>query len=277
MSKKKKVRRINAKKSAQVIRDGEQREKKSKELSQHFKAMEKIKASPNTVQIKYPTYKEAFEYVDKLFPGSEVKDVTIYKVSPRYLERLGYGGAGGFYCRYSKVIVIAAWSPKPKRRYIQSRYDFSIRGEMTKDEVIAHELCHYCFVEEGGFSNSKEVNEEFAYGWSIGYLRSRGRTDDFIIKKNFFPFLIELVSPKAMKYALNLDGSTQEEYNRFSDFKKREFGKKYGIKWHSKRKELAYKLGEEIIELYDRKALEGTHCTKEITETDRFDLMDLDW
>ena len=43
---------------------------------------------------------EIHEYVDKLFPGSEVKDVTIYKVSPRYLERLGYGGAGGFYCRY---------------------------------------------------------------------------------------------------------------------------------------------------------------------------------
>jgi hypothetical protein len=256
---------------------GKQRDKKKAELSKHFQAMEKIKASPNTVQIRYPTHKEAFDYVDNLFPGSEVKDVVIYRVSPRYLERLGYGGAGGFYCRYSKIIVIASYSPKAKRRYIQSRYDFSIRGEMTKDEVIAHELCHYCFVEEGGFSNSKEINEEFAYGWSIGYLRSRGRTDDFIITKNFFPFLVEIMSPKAMKYVLNLGGITQEQYNKYSDFNKREFGKKYGIKWHEKRKELAYQRGLKIIELYDKKALEGTHCTKKVIKTDRFDLMDLDW
>lgn len=264
-------------KANRVVRAGKQRTQKGEEITKHFKAMDKIKASPNTVEIKYPEHKEAFEYVDNLFPGSEVKDVTIYKVSPIYLSKLGYGGAGGFYCRYSKIIVIASYSPKPKNRFIHSRYDFSVRAQITKDEVIAHELCHYCFVEEGGFSNSKEVNEEFAYGWSIGYLRSKGHSDDFIITKNFFPFLVEIMSKSAMKYVCDLDGVTQAQYNKFSDFKKREFGKKYGIRWHKKRKELAYKRGEELIELYDRKAQEGTHCTKEVTETDRFDLMDLDW
>jgi hypothetical protein len=259
-----------------LVEAGKQREKKAAELSRHFKAMEKIKASPNTVKIQYPEYKEAYEYVDNLFPGSDVKSVTIYKVSPVYLEKLGYGGAGGFYCRYSKVIVVAAYTPKRKGGYIHSRYDFSVKAQITKDEVIAHELCHYCFVEEGGFSNSKEINEEFAYGWTVGYLRSKGHDDDFIITKNYFPFLVEIMSDKAMDYVLKLDGTTRKEYGKFSDFRKREFGKKYGMKWHEKRKELAYKRGEELIALYDRKALEGTHCTKEVTETDRFDLMELD-
>ncbi len=268
---------MNAKisKARQVSRSGKQREQKSEEFSKHQKSMAKIKASPNTQRINYPTYKEAYDYVDNLFPGSEVKKVGIYKVSPTFLTKLGYGGCGGFYCRYSKVIVISSWLPVNKNRY-PSRYNFSIKAKITKDEVIAHELLHYCFVEEGGFSNSREINEEFAYGWSVGYLRSRGHSDDFIITKNFYPFLVEIMSKQALDYVLDLDGSTRAEYGRFSKFRQREFFKKYGIKWHNKRKELAYKYGEDLIGLYDRKALEGTHCTKEVTETDRFDLMDLD-
>lgn len=262
-------------KANQVVRGGKQRKQKVTEFSKHEKSMAKIAASPNTKKICYPEYKEAYDYVNNLFPGSEVKKVNIYKVSPTYLTKLGYGGCGGFYCRYSKVIVISSWLPVNKNRY-PSRYDFSIKAKITKDEVIAHELCHYCFVEEGGNSDSREINEEFAYGWSIGYLRSKGYSDDFIITKNFYPFLVEIMSKSALEYVLKLDDSTRGEYDRFSNFKKREFFRKYGIKWHKKRKELAYEYGEDLIALYDRKALEGTHCTKEITETDRFDLMDLD-
>jgi len=265
--------RIN--KASQVIISGKKRDKKIDEFNKHEKSMAKIKSSLNTVEIKYPEYKEAFDYVDKLFPGSKVKNVSLYKVSPKYLESLGYGGAGGFYCKNSKAIVISSYTPVVKNKY-HSKYNFSIRAKITKDEVIVHELCHYCFVEEGSISGSREINEEFAYGWSIGYLRSKGHSDDFIIKKNFFPFLVEIKSKQALEYVLKLNGITRKEYDKFSNFKRKDFFKKYGKKWHEKRKELAYKYGEELISLYDRKAEEGMFCAKDVVEINRFDILDLD-
>lgn len=257
-----------------VRSQGKARQEKQSQLKKHQENMVKIKRSPNTVAIKYPEYREAFDFVDNLFPGSGVKDVTMYKVGPTLLARLGYGGAGGFYDRQTKVIIIASYQPKQRFNY-PSRYNFNIKANITKDEVIAHELIHYCFVEEGGTSPSREMWEEFAYGWSLEYLRSKGHSDDFIIKYNFFPFLVDIMSNKALTWILGCNDITSKEYNAYSKFKQREFFKKYGLKWHKRRKEMAYKRGEEIIELYTRKAEEGTGCTKEITETSRFDLIDI--
>ena len=250
------------------------REKKKKQLEEHRKNMEIIKNSPVTDLIKYPEYKEAFDYVDNLFPGSNVKNIILYKTGAKLLEKLGYGGAGGFYDKETKVIVIASYQITNKNRY-QYGYNFSIKASITKDEVIAHELCHYCFAEEGGVSFSREIQEEFAYGWTLGYLRGKGYTDDEIIKNNYFPFMVDVSSDKALKYILSDNNISKKEYNSFSEYKRRMFFKKYGKKWHQKRKELATQKAKELIELYSRKLIEGTNCTKIITKYNRFEIMDI--
>ena len=252
----------------------ERREKSKKQIETHRKNMEKIRNSPGTKQIVYPEYKEAFDYVDNLFPGSNVKNVTLYKVGPKFLERLGYGGAGGFYDKDSKIIIIASYQPVNKNR-CPARYNFSIKAKITKDEVIAHELCHYCFVEEGGSSPSRELWEEFAYGWTLEYLRNKSYSDNEIIKNNYFPFLVDIMSNKALKCILAENDISKEEYNSYSRYRKERFFKRYGMKWHKKRKEFAQQRGEELIKIYDKKIKEGTGCTKKITKTSRFDLIDI--
>ena len=250
------------------------REERKKQLEKHHKNMKIIENSLNTEVVKYIDYKEAFNYVDKLFPGSNVKNVSLYKVSPRLLEKLGYGGAGGFYDKESKVIIISSYQIVNKKKYY-FKYDFSVKAKITKDEVIAHELCHYCFVEEGGNSPSREIWEEFAYGWTLGYLRGKNYTDEEIIKNNYFPFLVDIMSNKALKQILSINNISKEEYKSYSKYKKNIFFKKYGKKWHEKRKELAMQRGKELIELYSAKMAEGTNCTKEVVEYNRFDIMDI--
>jgi hypothetical protein len=260
--------------NAQIFKiEKEQREKRRAVIEKHRKSMDKIRKSPNTKRIVYEDYPEAFNYVDKLFPGSNVKNVVLYKVSPKLLEALGYGRVGGFYDRESKEIVIASYAPTYKS-LSPARYNTSIQAKIKKDEIIAHELCHYCFVEEGGTSPSREIWEEFAYGWTLGYLRKKGYTDDQIIKWNYFPFLVDIMSEKALEIILFRNDISIKKYNGFSEFKRNEFWKIHGRKWHELRKELAYKRGQEMISLYERKLLEGTYCTKKVEETNRFDLIE---
>ena len=67
--------------------------------------------------------------------------------------------------------------------------DSEIKAEFTIDEVLCHELIHF----GANYrlpTSSRSVEEEIAYGKSIGYLRQRGRTDDFIIEKNMLPYLV---------------------------------------------------------------------------------------
>ena len=54
---------------------------------------------------------------------------------------------------------------------------------MSKDEVIVHELLHYCHASIGSDTDIN-LSEEFAYGWSLGYLRAKGYSDEEIIENN---------------------------------------------------------------------------------------------
>lgn len=251
------------------------RKKKKADLTKHSHNMEKIVSSITTVKICYPEYKEAFDYVDKLFPSSNVKDVVVYKVDPKTLEKMGYGGSGGFYDKMSKVVVIASYQliNKNVRR---NKFDLNIKASITKDEVIAHELCHYCFVEEGGSSPSTNLWEEFAYGWTIGYFRNKGYSDEQIIKNYYLPFLVTSVSDKAFNYILAINSISEKQYNLFSKYKKNEFFKKNIKKYNDKRLELANEYGRNIIKLYSKKLEEGTFCFKEKEEKiNKFGLLDL--
>ncbi|KKL46025.1 hypothetical protein LCGC14_2349720, partial [marine sediment metagenome] len=151
-----------------------------KQMALLRKNIDKIRNNINTKKINYPEFKECFDYVDNLFPRVNVKSVTLYKPSPKLMQKLGFGHAGGFYDRVSKIVVFTRFMSS-----IGTRDRYSIKAKLTQDEVIVHELCHYSYFEEGKSSVSQELNEEFAYGWSIGYLRQKGYSDEDIVDKNF--------------------------------------------------------------------------------------------
>lgn len=222
-------------------------------------------------KIKYPKYKEAFDYVDDLFPKVKVKNIAIYKVMARDLAKMGYAGAEGFYDTISKIIVVCG--ARPKAQNIDKRYHVSAKIE--RDEVIVHELCHYCYYAEGKRSVSTELREEFAYGWSVGYLRQKGYTDDQIVKYNFLPYLLGLSFEEATKNIMVQEGVSSYEYNKHSKYQRKEFNRSYFGKIFRRAKEIATVRGHKLIGIYSKQIEAGTGLTDEEEDIDRFDILDL--
>ena len=247
------------------------REDAKKQYQLHTKNIEKIKKIA-LKKIEYPEYKDAYNYVDNLFPRANVKEIKIYKVASRDLAKMGYAGAEGFYDRISKIVVVCG----ARKRHIPVDKRYYIKAKIERDEVIVHELCHYCYVFEGFRSASTEMREEFAYGWSIGYLRQKGYSDEQIIKYNFLPYLVNISQETAMKNIMAQNSISTREFNAHTPFRRKEFHKKYGGKIFLRAKEIAMEKGYDIISLYDKKLEEGSGCTEEDDEElTRFDFLDL--
>lgn len=234
------------------------------------KNIEKIKRIA-LKKIKYPEYKEAYDYVDNLFPAVHVKNVIIHKVMAEDLARMGYSGVEGFYEPVTKIIVLSGIHGSSNCGDIEYR----VEARVEKDEVIVHELCHYCYVAEGHRSISGEMIEEFAYGWSIGYLRQKGHSDDFIIRYNFLPYLMGIYNEKATTKILAQNGITTKQYNSFSNYRKKECNMTFGKKVFLLSKEMAMERGQQLIDLYSIKLEEGGYVESEDTnEYGRFGMLD---
>lgn len=231
----------------------------------------KIKNYSSTVEIKYPQFQEAFDYVDKLFPAVKVKEVVVLKVPTRFLAKIGYGGVGGFYDKIYKTVVISS-APGIRRN---QRNKYSVCGTITKDEVIVHELIHYCDVEEGHITSSRNLAEEFAYGWSLQYLRDKGYSDEEIIENNFLPFLFQNEYDKVFQRILGEENITTQAYNKFGDARRLRFYKRHGKKMHKEAKEKGIAQGWKLLNLYSAKFEEGVDVREDEDEANRFDLMDL--
>ena len=201
-----------------------------------------------------------------------MREVAIYKVAAADMERMGYGGVEGFYDRISKIIVLCGVRPE-RTHYVDREY--RAEAKVTPDEVIVHELLHYAYIAEGMWSTSRDMNEEFAYGWSVGYLRKKGYTDKYIVEFNFLPYLIGVCYEEATKNILVWNSISEREFNDHTNLQRREFNQIYGKKIFLRAKELAMERGLRLVKLYSKKIEdEGGH--REIDEEmDRFSILDL--
>ena len=236
-------------------------------LKKHIEKIKRIALK----EIEYPEFKEAYDYVDGLFPHVKVKEISIYKVASKDLAKMGFGGAEGFYDSVSKIVVVCG-ARKYHNLIDRSCY---VEAKIERDEVIVHELCHFCYGYEGLRSVSSEMREEFAYGWSIGYLRQKGYTDEQIIKYNFLPYLIGLSFEPATKVIMVQNGVSTYEYNKHTKYQRKEFNRTYFGKIFYKAKEIAMERGFKLIDLYSKKIEEGTGMIDEEVDIDRFDILDL--
>jgi len=223
-------------------------------------------------KIKYPEFAEAYEYVDSFFPSSHVKEVVIHKVAAKDLDRMGLYGVEGFYDPVTKIVVI---SGAHKSVYHGDRR-YRVEAKVEPDEVIVHELCHYCYIDMGHSSISSEMREEFAYGYSVGYLRQKGYSDEYIIKYNFLPYLMNICNQKATTKILAQNGITHSQWNAFSSYKKKECNKRFNKQVFMLSKDMAMERGQEIIDLYSKKLEDGGY--EEVddgNEYGRFGILDL--
>lgn len=254
-------------------------EEKNKAVAISKQNLEKIKAKVNTIIVDYSNekYKKAFNYVDNLFPASKVKDTVAYFASAKFLEHLGYGGAGGFCDTGSKTIVIADG-------FLRTDETKIIISKASKDEVLVHELLHYCNLTERNTIGSADLSsgdinmhEEWAYGWSIGYLRQKGHSDKDIVSKNFLAYFANRAASEAFLMALAKEKISFEEYQDFKKWKQDSFFRKHHDFIFKKQIELGLKMGEELLSIYSKKIEDRkVGYINNIEKANRFELMDLD-
>jgi hypothetical protein len=234
----------------QVINNQNVRKKTQEYIELSINNLQKIKKDSRTKVIKFPEYSEAFNYIEKLFPSSNIKEISIYKTSPILLEKIGYKGVGGFFNTLSKDVVISSYLTSGKKF-------LGIKFKAETDEIMVHELLHYCFDISGMVAISKYAQEEFAYGWSWGYMKNKGLSEDYVIKHNFIPFLVSLFYEKATAWVLGNNNLSLKDYNSFTGKKKIQFMSKYKKNIEGKSFEYAYELGKNIISMYEEKMKNG--------------------
>lgn len=246
----------------------QRREQEKTTIEKLRKNINKIKSYMHIVIIKYPDYKEVFEYVDKIFPDINIKEVLVYKVSKKHMIKLGFGHAGGFYDRLGKTVVISSSSAK---QYQNNRS--SIEAKITPDEVLVHELIHYCY-NEFNIYNNIDQHEEFAYGWSVGYLRQKGYTDEQIIKNNFLPYIVNTISNDVFKDVLLNNNIKFSDYNSYSNAKKIRIRRQFNREYEKQAIEKAYKIGHQLINIYSKKINNETVNNKK-NDVSRYTFLDL--
>ncbi len=246
-------------------------EERKKGVSLLSKNIRKIKRHSLTKEIHYPSFKESFDYVDNIFPNVNIKDIVVYKVNRAFLEKIGYQGVGGFYDKIYKTVVFSS-SILPGNRGDIDRW--SVRGKISKDETLTHELLHYCYFEEN-ISTSVDMQEEFAYGWSYGYLKTKGYTDDKIIADNYLPHLFNVARKVVLGNILARDG-IKTEWNNASTRKRERIYRKYNKEIYNSSLEIARERGKQIIKIYCEKCgSERVGKNIENKKINRYDLMDI--
>ncbi len=211
--------------------------------------IEKIIKSKKTTLINNSSYKDSFDYISSKFPSSNVEEAKVYISEREFLEKMGYEGVGGFYSRNEKVIIIPDNFDFKSKENIWS----SIKAKISIDEVLVHELLHYVSHKYKQSLLSKEAEEEFAYGNSIDYLKSKKYSDDYIIRYNFLPYLISTININSIIYNILKENMTDLEIKNSISKNFKTVVKKNEKKIFNLVVEEAYKKGENIISIYSEK------------------------
>lgn len=239
---------------SEYIRDNQRfRLAQSKAIMATSETIKKIKKYDRTKRIRYPEYKEAFDYVHNLYPNVNVRQAYVYHTTKPFLEDIGMYNIGGFYSPYDKVVVIT-------NQLDEDVFDeFAINTQFDLDEVLCHELIHFA-------SNAKlpcldrVVEEEIAYTKSIGYLRNKGRSDDFIVEKNFLPFLMSIVDRSDVYKTVLLREYKEEDLSTASCELIEEILKPLADEVFNEIKKRAIELGHKVIRDYDTDPLDVDQC-----------------
>jgi hypothetical protein len=137
------------------------------------KVMGDLRVHPETTILRYDDLPECYDYVARFFPiARNVLIATdIYKNENTYVfAKLGLRGVGGFYVRPVSAVVLC--------------YSPNFPDEVT----VVHELLHCVRSIVGTCTNSRVIEETFAYSYSIPYLVKEGFSEEWIARTYLWPF-----------------------------------------------------------------------------------------
>jgi hypothetical protein len=215
--------------------------------------MKKIQGHPKTESITYSEgsrYKASYDYVDELFPNVGIKNVTVYRAAKSCLDRLGLKKIGGCYDKISRIVVISK-----ELEFSSAGKDetwSTITAKITDDEVIVHELLHYVSMHDNR-GGGMQMEEEFAYGNSLEYLRSKGHSDDRIIVYNFLPYFMTVsYSKEIVRKVLVDNGYNVEDVMVKTDQARKKIFKKLDKEFFKATKKVAIASARQLIRIYSK-------------------------
>jgi hypothetical protein len=179
-------------------------------VSAESNKLKKIKNSPSTTKINKNDFIEAFKFVDERFPYAEVLYASIYLCSEAELARVGYQGVGGFYSRVSSEIFIC------DQTTCSYNSDFDICINMDNEDILVHELIHYT----ASFLNRVwpvDMEEEYAYGYSVPFFEKKGWSEEEIIKNYFLPYFINAIPLEVVLRKVQEDKEFVDEILKIRD------------------------------------------------------------
>lgn len=231
---------------------------------------DRIIKNPSTELLSYNDYPEAFKYVNSIFPDMDLQSIKIYKASPLMLKKVGYDGMGGFFNALSKIIVISSYQLIPLD--VQKH---TVRAKLQKDEILVHELLHYCH-NKIGKHDSVNLKEEFAYGWSWGYLKEKDYQDSYILEYNYMPYLYQIYYKDGVLNTLKNNNISKDKfYKASSQYQYKILNNLAGQVFHETKK-FATKKGQQIIDVYSKKYREGQVYYTQKKDSNIFNNLDLD-
>lgn len=224
----------------------------------------------NTKEYDYHSFKASYDYVNSIFPEANILDVKIYEAPIKLFKELKYDGAGGLYSKYWKAVVVPNKTVKNKKKNV-------ISTKLEKDVVIVHELLHYVSDVLGHTSKTRNIEEEFAYGYMIKYALDKGYTEEKIINDIFMPWLVMCNDQNRVFVEIcrriNIDSRTlremsEEQFNKWSD--------KHNKDIIEIQKEIASELGKKILVIYMKKlGMKSKFDVERKESVNRFGLMEI--
>jgi len=192
--------------------------------------VEKIKSSVETELKSISDYPEIHAYFKEKFNKIDLSDIPIYSTSPRVMNRNGFKDAGGCYIDYVQSIFvknrISIKNNGNSGRFATALYKLT-SCTIDPEDVIIHELFHALSakVRSGAGARFRNNEEEFVYTNCVDFYRSKGRSDEDIVKTSFLPFCIQdVMSDKKTMYKfwneIGIDFPSPNNYSK-SDYKKK--------------------------------------------------------
>ena len=188
--------------------------------------------------------KAAYDFVHNLYPNAGIKNIIALHAPKSLLEDCGYKGVGGFYDCNNRVIVVSDTVSATEQN------EFDIHAEYTLDEVLCHEMIHYGANFDKPLAN-RHLEEEIAYGKTAGYLRSKGRDDNFIIEKNMMPYLMSVVDrPTVLQRVISKECITFDDMNKMTQEQQDAVVNRLRPKLAKEMIVMAKEIGQRIISFY---------------------------
>jgi hypothetical protein len=171
-----------------------------------------------TKKIEYKNAKRQFDYVQNIFIEIDISKANIYFVPYSLMKVNGYGGVAGFYNYSTKKIVVGT-------DLLLDYSNSKIKAKVTLDETLVHELLHYARHHYNKNNWNVDLEEDFAYGYSIDYFIEKGYSEEEIVNNYLAPYLAnkyysrkrntnitEFILDRGLKFVNNSKGKSTQVF-----------------------------------------------------------------